>query len=225
MFFLAGGDLRQIGLLLLTTLLFGALVVQFHDTGRGRIRDYLSGLKDPTEGSYHVRRSLEAFESGGWLGVGIGNATGKVTGLPVPPTDSIFAVVGEETGVVGGIALVGLYGLFFYRGIKIARHAPDQMGALLVAGLVTWICLEAFINMSVLVNILPFAGNALPFISAGGSNLLVSMAAVGLILNVSRVSVRKREERGKLFDAVIDLRRRNRRRSVSGARSSERTAK
>ncbi len=220
LFFLAGGEWRQILLLLAVAVAIGALVIQVHPTGRERIGDYMAGLKDPTEGSYHVQRAMEAFVNGGWFGVGIGRASTKVTGLPVPPTDSIFAVVGEETGVVGSVALVSLYGLFLWRGYTIAKRAPDELGAFLVAGLSTWICLEAFINMSVLVGLLPFAGNALPFISSGGSNLIVSLAAVGIILNVSRVSVKKKEEKGRLFDAVIDLRRRDRRRSISGARRS-----
>jgi cell division protein FtsW len=108
--------------------------------------------------------------------------------------------------------------LLLWRGFTIAKRAPDELGALIAAGLSAWICLEAFINMSVLVNLLPFAGNALPFISAGGSNLVASLTGVGIILNISRVSVRKKEEKGKLFDAVVDLRGRNRRRSVSGTR-------
>jgi len=220
MFFLAGGELRQIGLLLFVAVLIAWVVVQFHPTGSQRISDYVDGLKDPTQGSYHVQRSMEAFVNGGWFGVGIGRATTKVTGLPVPPTDSIFAVVGEETGVVGATGLVALYGLLLWRGFSIARKAPDEMGALLVAGLTVWLCFEAFVNMSVLVSLVPFAGNALPFISAGGSNLVASMAAVGIILNVSRLSVRQNDEKGKLFDAVVDLRRWDRRRSVSGARRS-----
>jgi len=218
MFFLAGGEIRQMAILFLLAIFVGWMVVQFHPTGKQRISDYMDGVKDPTQGSYHVQRSMEAFVSGGWFGVGIGRATTKVTGLPVPPTDSIFAVVGEETGVVGASALVGLYGLLLWRGFAIARKAPDEMGALLVTGLTVWLCIEAFINMSNLVNLVPFAGNALPFISAGGSNLVASMAAIGIILNVSRLSVKQNEEKGKLFDAVVDLRRWDRRRSVSGAR-------
>lgn len=218
MFFLAGGELKQIGALLVLALIMGWFVVQFHPTGSKRVSDYMMGLKDPTEGSYHVTRSLEAFVNGGWFGVGIGKATTKVTGLPVPQTDSIFAVVGEETGVVGATVLVCLYGLLLWRGYVIARRAPDEMGALLAAGLCTWISLEAFINMSVLVSLLPFTGNPLPFISSGGSNLVASLAAVGIVLSVSRVSARKNEEQGKPFDAVVDLRRWDRRRSQSSAR-------
>jgi len=135
--------------------------------------------------------------------------------LPVPPTDSIYAVIGEETGVFGAVFLVILYALLFWRGILVASRAPDALGALLAAGLSLWIAIEAFINMAVMVNLMPFAGNALPFISYGGSNLLVSLAAVGILLNVSRQSVQNMENRGRLFGAVVNLRWRDRRRRVS----------
>ena len=220
LFFLAGGDLRQIGLLILIAALVGWVVVFINPTGVERIESYLAGLRDPTQASYHVRRSIEAFVKGGWFGVGIGNAQTKLTGLPVPPTDSIFAVVGEETGVFGAISLVVLYGILLWRGLGIARRAPDGLGTLLAAGLSLWLAMEAFVNMAVMINLLPFAGNALPFISAGGSNLLVSFAAVGLLMNISRLSVDNQEENWRPFSEVVNLRWRNRRRSVSSARRS-----
>ena len=186
-------------------------------TGSQRIADYIAGIKDPTESSYHVRRAFEAFVKGGWFGVGLGRAETKMTGLPVPPTDSIFAVVGEETGVFGALALVGLYVTFLWRGLTISRRAPDQMGALLAAGLSLWIAWEAFVNMAVMVSLLPFAGNALPLISAGGSNMIVTMAAIGTLMNISRQSEKQKEENGRLFHAVVNLRGRDRRRSISSA--------
>ena len=97
-------------------------------------------------------------------------------GLPFPHTDSIFAVVGEELGVVGAAALMGMYLLLVWRGLVIARRAPDKLGALLASGLSVWLVTEAFINMVVMVGLMPFAGNALPFISAGGSSLIMTMA-------------------------------------------------
>jgi cell division protein FtsW len=215
LFFLAGGDLKQITILVAVAVLVGLLVVQINPTGSVRVEGFLPGLKDPTLAPYHVRRSLEAFVKGGWFGVGIGRADTKLTGLPVPPTDSIFAVVGEEVGLIGSAALVGLYSLFLWRGLEIARRAPDGLGALLAAGLSLWIAIEAFVNMAVMVNLLPFAGNALPFISAGGSNLLVSLAAVGILLNISRLSTQTKEREERTFSAVVDLRRRDRRRRVS----------
>ncbi len=224
LFFLAGGDLRQIALLVLVGTLVGLLVVQVSSTGGERVTSYLAGLKDPTQASYHVRRALESFANGGWFGVGIGKGEAKLTGLPVPHTDSIFAVVGEETGVVGAAGLVGLYILLLWRGLSIARRAPDGLGTLLAAGLSLWIVMEALINMAVIVNLVPFAGNALPFISSGGSNLMVSLAGVGILLNISRQAEREKEDRGRSFGEVVNLRRRDRRRSVSrsgGAAASE----
>jgi cell division protein FtsW len=215
MFFLAGGDLRQIIILIIVATLVGLVVVQVNPTGSERISGFLPGLKDPTQAPYHVRRSLEAFVHGGWFGVGIGRAETKLTGLPVPPTDSIFAVVGEETGLFGVALLVGLYILFLWRGLNIARRAPDALGSLLAAGLTIWIVTEAFVNMAVMVNLLPIAGNALPFISAGGSNLLVSLSAVGILMNIARQSTQNQEKEERTFSAVVDLRRRDRRGRVS----------
>ncbi|MFN2127584.1 MAG: FtsW/RodA/SpoVE family cell cycle protein [Anaerolineales bacterium] len=220
LFFLAGGDLKQIGILFAIALIIGGVIIQLSPTGATRIEYFLTGLMDPTKGSYHVRRSLEAIIKGGWFGVGIGKAETKLTGLPVPPTDSIFAVVGEETGVFGSTIVVILFALLLWRGFGIARSAHDQLGMLLAAGLTLWISLEAFINMAVMVNLMPFAGNALPFISAGGSNLTVTLAAVGIIFNISRLSESRKAEEGKSINAVIDLRRRNRRRRLSGSRRS-----
>jgi cell division protein FtsW len=198
LFFLAGGDLRQIGFLLVVAVLAGFLVVQISPTGRVRVTEFLAGLRDPTQASYHVQRSYEAIVNGGVLGVGIGRAESKLTGLPVPPTDSIYAVVVEELGLVGALALVGLYALLFWRGLVVARGAPDMLGTLLATGLVLWIGLEAGINMMVMVGLLPFAGNALPFVSAGGSNLVSSLAAIGILLNISRQRLERARGRRRL---------------------------
>lgn len=218
MFFLAGGDLKQIGILLVVALLVGLAIVKFTPTGSERIMDYFAGLRDPTEGSYHVQRAFEALANGGWFGVGIGKASTKFTGLPVPPTDSIFAVISEETGTIGGIALIVLYTILLWRGLAIAHRAPDELGSLLAAGLSLWISIEAFINISVMVNLLPFAGNALPLISAGGSSLVMTLAAIGILLNISRQSERGNKENDKFFNSVANLRWRDRRRRVSGDR-------
>jgi cell division protein FtsW len=102
--------------------------------------------------------------------------------------------------------------------LGIARRAPDQLGTLLAAGLSLWLAMEAFVNMAVMLNLLPFAGNALPFISAGGSNLLVSFVAIGILMNISRLSGRVKEAEGRSFVAVVNLRGRDRRRRVSRSR-------
>jgi len=220
LFFLAGGDLKQIIFLLIVALVGGWLVVRVSPTGAQRVEFFLSGIKDPTQSSYHVLRSFEAIVNGGVFGTGIGRGETKLLGLPVPPTDSIFAVVAEELGLVGSVALIGLYSALVWRGMVIARRAPDMLGTLLASGLSLWLGLEALINMAVMVGLMPFAGNALPFISAGGSNLVVSLAAIGILLNISRQSGVTVEEGNdwRSFGAIVDLRWRNRRRRVSRTR-------
>jgi cell division protein FtsW len=222
LFFLAGGDLKQIILLMVIAVIGGWMVVRISPTGAERVGDFLNGIKNPTQASYHVRRSFEAIVNGGIFGTGIGRGETKLLGLPVPPTDSIFAVVAEELGLIGSILLIGLYLSLVWRGMVIARRAPDMLGTLLASGMALWIGIEALINMAVMVGLMPFAGNALPFISAGGSNLVVTLAAIGVLLNVSRQSGVTAGEGSewRSFGAVVDLRWRNRRRRVSRSRRS-----
>jgi cell division protein FtsW len=225
LFFLAGADIKQISFLLVLALAIGWLIVQFSATGQDRVGSFIAGLKDPTDASYHVQRSLEAMIKGGVFGVGLGQADTKLTGLPFAPTDSIFAVISEELGLFGAVLLMGLYAALIWRGLVIARRAPDMLGTLLAAGVTFWIGVEALINMAVMVGLMPFAGNALPFISAGGSNLVATLCAIGIMLNISRQSsevARSEANEWRSFGAVIDLRWRNRRRSVSRARRSQR---
>jgi len=226
LFFLAGSDIRQIIFLLILAVFIGWIIVQFSATGQDRVATFVAGLQDPTHASYHVQRSLEAVIKGGFFGVGLGQADTKLTGLPFAPTDSIFAVVAEELGLFGSMLLIGLYAALIWRGLMIARRAPDMLGTLLASGVTFWIGMEALINMAVMVGLMPFAGNALPFVSAGGSNLISTLSAIGIMLNISRQSgekVKMEENDWRSFGAVIDLRRRNGRRSVSRPRRSQRT--
>ncbi|MEB2332954.1 MAG: putative peptidoglycan glycosyltransferase FtsW [Anaerolineaceae bacterium] len=225
LFFLAGADIKQIVFLLALALVIGWVVVQFSDTGRDRVGSFIAGFQNPTDASYHVRRSFEAIVKGGVFGVGVGQANTKLTGLPFAPTDSIFAVVAEELGLFGSALLIALYGALIWRGLVVARRAPDMLGTLLASGVTFWIALEAVINMAVMVGLMPFAGNALPFVSAGGSNLVSTLCAVGIVLNISRQGVETRnleEDEWRSFGAVVDLRRWNGRRRVSRSRRSQR---
>jgi cell division protein FtsW len=217
MFFLAGGELKQFLFMMALGVIVGVVILRsgIFPTGPDRVNSFLAGLKDPLQYSEHVRRSLEAFMRGGWLGVGIGKSQTKLNGLPFPHTDSVFAVVGEETGLLGSGVLVILYLAMMWRGWTISRKAPDGLGMILAGGLTFWIALEALINMLVMVGLLPFAGNALPFISSGGSNLLVVMASVGIILNISRMSEKSKQHEEKGHNAVVNLRGGDRRRRVS----------
>ena len=225
LFFLAGGDLKQIGALLIIAVIAAWVVSSVSATGRERVSDFLAGIKDPLQASYHVRRSFEAIVNGGWFGVGLGQSRSKFTGLPVAPTDSVFAIIVEELGLFGAILLISMYGFLLWRGMVIARRAPDMLGTLLASGLVVWISSEALINIAVMVGLLPFAGNALPFISAGGSNLVSTLAALGILFNISRQTGEGTisDDEWRSYSAVANLRWWNGRRSVSRARRAQRT--
>lgn len=223
MFFLAGGNMSHIGVLMAVSGAVGYAIVRFTGKGLTRLQDYYAGLQSPINAADQVVRSFGAFVEGGWFGVGIGNSETKLIGLQVPHTDSIFAVVGAETGVAGSFLLVLLFTLLLWRGLHIAKHAPDQLGALLAGGMTIWLAVEAFINMAVMVNLLPVAGNALPFVSSGGSSLVTSLVAMGVVMNVARSSIEEKEEKGTFFDAVVNLRGRDGGRRVSGARRTAST--
>jgi cell division protein FtsW len=219
MFFIGGGNIRQIILVMAVVLVIGTILIFIYPTAHQRVSDFVAGLQDPQNASYHTQRSIEAIVKGGFWGVGIGHATTKFTGLPVAPTDSIYAVIAEELGLFGASVIVLLFLFLLWRGLYIANQAPDLLGKLLAAGITIWIFIEAAINICVMVNILPIAGNALPFISAGGSSMVTVLAGVGFILNVSRATAnQKNKEEGRPLDEIVDLRRDDGWRSVSRSR-------
>ncbi len=215
LFFLAGGDWKIILKVIVLALIFVIPIIFLYPTGRIRIESYLSSLNDPLQGSYHIQRTLEAVIKGGWFGAGIGQADTKFTGLPLAPTDSIFAVIAEETGILGSFVMITLFGVFIWRGLMIAKNAPDKLGSLLAFGLTAWISIEAFMNMAVIVGLLPFTGNALPLISAGGSSMVVTLTSIGIIMNISRASVKQTAKERSPRSAVVDLRGRDGRGRVS----------
>ncbi len=216
LFFIAGGKMHQILLVVGITAVLGFIVVKISSTASTRLLDYWNGLQNPEQASDHVKWSLEAIINGGIFGVGIGRSTTKFIGLPVASTDSIFAVIAEETGLLGAFAVIALYLAFIWRGLVIAQRAHDQLGKWLAGSVTIWIALEAVINTGVLVNLLPFAGNALPLISAGGSSLVTVFAGIGILFGVARQSKLDQtpvSERSSSH-AVVDLRRGDRRGSV-----------
>ena len=191
MFYLAGSRLSQTFSIAAGSAVIGYVLVRLTNTGRARWDDYLAGLVNVEAASYHVQHSLQAFFAGGLLGRGLGASREKFGLLPAPHTDSIFAVLGEELGLAGALFVLLMFLAFLRRGFKVATEADDRLASLLAGGVTFWIGVEAFVNMSVLLGMLPFAGNALPFFSFGGSSLLVTLAGVGLLLNVSRQSKSK----------------------------------
>ena len=217
LFFMAGGSLIQIlVLLVVSTGLGGAMVALRKPEVYQRIIDFWVGIQDINNiGSEQIAKSFTSFIDGGWFGVGLGRGVAKLVLLPVPHTDSIFAVIGEELGFIGATVLVVLYALLLWRGMRIAKKALDGLGSLLVAGLVFWIVFEAYVNIAVIIGLLPVAGNPLPFVSQGGSNLVVTLSAVGIILGVARrAELERRKQERRSLGAVVDLRGRNRRGSV-----------
>jgi cell division protein FtsW len=199
------------------------ILVRLTQTGQERWSEFVGGLVDLEEASYHVQQSLQAFYSGGVFGRGLGASRGKFGFLPVPHTDSIFAVVGEELGLVGALLALSIFCLFLWRGFRIALNSAGRLEFLLASGITFWIGAEALVNMSVLLGLLPFAGNALPFFSYGGSNLVTTLSGVGLLLNVSRRTMETIDLRGSV--ATIGIGRRYGRRRVSRLSRRQRTQK
>lgn len=217
LFYLAGGSLLQILVLMVVSTGLGAVMVALRKPEiYQRIQDFWVGIQDINNiGSEHIAKSFISFIDGGWFGVGLGRGVAKLVLLPVPHTDSIFAVVGEELGFMGATMLVILFALLLWRGMIIAKEALDGLGSILVAGLVFWIVFEAYVNIAVIIGLLPVAGNPLPFVSQGGSNLVVTLSAVGIILGVARsTELERRKQERRSLGAVVNLRGRDRRGSV-----------
>jgi cell division protein FtsW len=151
-----------------------------------RLMAFMNPDADPLGLNFQMNQSLIAVGAGGATGAGLGESTQKLFFLPAAHTDFIFAVVGEELGFVGCMAVILAFGVLLWRGMRAALRAPDAFGAYLAAGITLSLVLQAFINMGVVLGLLPTKGLPLPFVSYGGSSLLVSLLAVGLVLNVSQ---------------------------------------
>ncbi len=153
---------------------------------KDRVTTFLNPDNDPQGSSYQLKQSLIAVGSGGFFGRGLGQSIQKFDYLPEPQGDSIFAVAGEEFGFIGCTVLVVLYLAFALRGLRIAYYSKDQFGRLLVAGIVILITFQSFLNIASILGLFPLTGVPLVFISQGGTSLLFSLAAIGIVLNVSK---------------------------------------
>ncbi|GAC1451886.1 MAG: putative lipid II flippase FtsW [Ktedonobacterales bacterium] len=196
MFFTAGANVLQ----LVPTLALGAatFAVITVRTGfrRARVDAFLHPLPPDCTGAYQLCQGLISLGSGGLFGRGLGASVQKAGYLPNPFTDSIFAVLGEELGLVGCALVLGLFAALAYRGFRAGRRAPDVYGALLACGITCWLLVQALVNVGSVVDAIPFTGVPLPFVSFGGSSLVMSLAAVGILLNISRASRRDGGARG-----------------------------
>ena len=186
MFFAAGARLAHLFAILLATTPAVIVEVLASPYKRERIFAFLNPWKDPQNAGFHIVQSLLALGSGGLFGVGLGDSRAKFFYLPEQYTDFIFSILGEELGLIGALAVVILFIVFGYRAIKIAIAAPDRFGFFLAIGCASIVVIQAFVNIGVVTSSWPVTGVPLPFISFGGSSLIVNLVAVALIANVGR---------------------------------------
>ncbi len=201
LYFLAGANLLHVAAMAGAGLLGGLALIVRTPYMLSRVQGFTDPWQDPLGKGFHTIQGLFALGLGGLFGAGLG-ASREASGLYLPNAfnDYIFAIIGEEFGLLGGIIVIGLFIVLAYAGIRTALRAPDTFGGLLAAGITAWLCIQAFINIGVVVALLPVTGIPLPFISAGGSSLVISFAAVGILLSISRETV----ERGTWNDAAAD---------------------
>ncbi len=186
MLFVAGARVRHLLPFALagTGLAIGAAL--FEPYRRARVLAFLNPWADPLNTGYHTIQSLIALGSGGWFGVGLGASRQKWTYVPNAHTDFIFAILGEEMGLLGTLVIVGLFAFLAYLGITTARRASDRFGMLVAAGITIWITLQALVNMGAVTAALPVTGVPLPLVSFGGTSLVICLTAMGILTNIAR---------------------------------------
>jgi cell division protein FtsW len=186
MFVTAGANWKHIILLGVSGIALLAVVAFMRPYVMDRITTFLDPNVDPQGSGYQIQQSLIAIGSGGWVGRGYGQSIQKFEYLPEPIGDSIFAVYAEEFGFIGSLMLILILSFFTFRGFKIATQSSDVFGVLLVVGFMTLVVCQAFLNIAAMAGIAPLSGLPLPFISHGGTALLTTLAALGIVLNVSK---------------------------------------
>jgi cell division protein FtsW len=217
--YLAGAPLRKLAFLALSGGMLTAIFIFTSGYRKARFLAFLDPWGAPREGGFHIIQSMIALGSGNVTGLGLGMSRQKFFYLPNAHTDFIFSIIGEETGLIGTLAVLALFAALIYLGFRVAKGAPDGLGRLMAMGITCMLGIQAFINMGAATGVLPITGITLPFFSYGGSSLVICMCLAGILINVSRheggaiasKDGRKERERG-------DMRRRNRRPSPSPAR-------
>lgn len=190
MFFVAGGSLWQLLLMIPLGVAGVSAILLINPYQMARWTTFLDPWSVAKDAGFQTIHGLYALALGGVVGQGLGQSR-QPSGLALPAAenDFIFAVVGQEFGLWGGLLVIGLFLLLAWRGIRIAMHAPDTFGGLMALGITAWLAFQAFINIGVVVNLLPLTGMPLPFLSDGGTSLVVALAAVGILLSISRESI------------------------------------
>ncbi|MFA5777414.1 MAG: putative lipid II flippase FtsW [Parcubacteria group bacterium] len=186
MFFSSGSKLSHLFWMAIAGISSFFILVKIEPYRLNRLMIFLNPDLDPRGIGYHISQALLAVGSGGILGLGLGHSRQKFYYLPEPVGDSIFAVIGEELGIIGASVLVALFLVFALRGLKIAKSSSDDFGKLLGIGISSWVIIQAFINISAITAIIPLTGVPLPFISYGGTSIVFLLAGVGILLNISK---------------------------------------
>ncbi len=185
-FFVSGAKLSHIVFTVVGGIGLLAVLIRLAPYRMERFLVFLNPAHDPLGSGYQLNQAMMALGSGGWLGAGLGQGRQKFSYLPEPVTDSVFAVIGEEVGFIGAAVVISLFVFLAWRGLRIAKWAPDMFGRLVAVGIVSWIFLQAMINIMAISGLIPLTGITLPFISYGGTSLAVLMAAIGILLNISK---------------------------------------
>ncbi len=191
MLFAAGVRLRYLAVTTLTAAVMGWGLIMVEGYRKARLFSYLHPGADPLNSGYQVIQSLIGLGSGGWFGVGLGASRQKWMWLPNAHTDFIFSILGEELGLIGEIVVLVLFAVLVYTGIRIASRATDTFGRLLATGIVGWLAIQTLVNLGAVTGLLPVTGVPLPFVSFGGSSLIVTLAGVGILANIGRTAGRE----------------------------------
>lgn len=190
-YFLAGGPLYLFGIGLASLGGLAMAMILLFPYRLERLRTFFNHQDDPTGSGYHIKQALIAIGSGGIIGRGLGNSFQSYGYLPESTNDSIFAIIGEQFGLMGSALVIAIFGGICWRGFRIAKQAPDTFSRLVAAGITAWIVFQSLINIMAMLNLIPLTGVPLPFISYGGTSLLFSMMAVGILQNISRYTYKE----------------------------------
>ena len=187
-FFVSGATLKHMSLIAISGVAALWILIKMESYRMSRFLVFLHPELDPRGIGYQINQALLAIGSGGILGVGLGHSLQKFNYLPEPVGDSIFAIIGEELGLIGCVALVALFVYLAVLGLRVAKNAPDRFSRLTAVGIVTWIIFQAFVNIAAISGVMPLTGVPLPFISYGGTSIIFLLAGVGILLNIAKYS-------------------------------------
>lgn len=185
MIFIAGGNIGYFIWIGMIGVIGFVLLIISAPYRMSRITSFMNPWEDPLGDGFQIIQSLYAIGPGGLMGVGLGNSLQKYFYLPEPQTDFIFAILGEELGFIGGTIVIGIFILLLWRGINIALAAPDQFGRYTAFGIIGMLTIQVMINVSVVIGLIPVTGITLPFLSYGGSSLMLTLCSIGIVLNIS----------------------------------------